>query len=244
MRLAELRGVRAPWRRVGLEGVRLLTCGGSTTMVASKTPPVSVHVRLPDRVSEFLTSWFDVDVQALRSAAPWRTFRSCKGQRHYSGSFWSATENDLVLYESRLELARLLFADFDRAVHGIVAQPFLLETEIGGRRRRHVPDFLLLTDSVPTVVKKIRAGQDEFVARMAVEVPGADATVDDGLEGAEAPSAGVLRRDRSMARVWACLWVSGVAASPVRSSPGLVVPGPATQTCCRSSSRSDWERWM
>jgi len=49
-------------------------------------------------------------------------------------------------------LARLLFADFDRSVRGIIAQPFLLEAEIGGRRRRHVPDFLLLTDSVPIVV--------------------------------------------------------------------------------------------
>ena len=121
-------------------------------MVASKPLPVSVHIRLPDRVSELVASWLDVDVQTLRTAAPWRTFRSYKGQRHYSGSFWSATENGLVLYESRLELARLLFADFDRSVRGIVAQPFLLDTEIGGRRRRHVPDYLLLTDSVPTVV--------------------------------------------------------------------------------------------
>lgn len=29
-----------------------------------------------------------------------------KGQRHYSGAFWSAIERDLVIYESRLELAR------------------------------------------------------------------------------------------------------------------------------------------
>jgi hypothetical protein len=28
-----------------------------------------------------------------------------------------------VVYESRLELARLIFADFDRSVHRIVAQP-------------------------------------------------------------------------------------------------------------------------
>jgi hypothetical protein len=69
------------------------------------------------------------------------------GQAHY----W-ATQGDLVLYESRLELARLLFADFDRSVRGIVAQPFLLEAEVNGRRRRHVPDYLLLTDSLPIVV--------------------------------------------------------------------------------------------
>ncbi|MEV5720546.1 hypothetical protein AB0L41_42310 [Amycolatopsis mediterranei] len=46
----------------------------------------------------------------------------------------------------------MLFADFDRSVHCVVAQPFLLETNIDGRRRRHVPDYLLLTDSVPIVV--------------------------------------------------------------------------------------------
>jgi hypothetical protein len=78
--------------------------------------------------------------------------RSYKGQRHYLGSFWSATERDLVLYESRLELARLLFADFERSGPGIVAQPFLLEAEIDGRCRRHVLDFLLLTESLPVVV--------------------------------------------------------------------------------------------
>jgi hypothetical protein len=57
------------------------------------------------------------------------------------------------------------------------------------------------------------------------------------------PSAGVLRRDRSIARDWACSRVSGVVGS-VRSSPGVAVPGPVTQTCCRMSSRSDWVRWM
>ncbi|RSM72973.1 transposase [Amycolatopsis sp. WAC 01375] len=88
----------------------------------------------------------------MSMAAPWRTFVSYKGQRHYSGCFWSATQGDLILYESRLELARLLFADFDRAVRGIVAQPFLLEAEVDGRRRRHVPDFLLLTEALPIVV--------------------------------------------------------------------------------------------
>lgn len=43
---------------------------------------------------------------------------------------------DHVIYESRLELSRLLFADFDPSVHGIVAQPFLLKTTSRGRRGR------------------------------------------------------------------------------------------------------------
>ncbi|WP_328474894.1 hypothetical protein [Streptomyces sp. NBC_00448] len=56
------------------------------------------------------------------------------------------------------------------------------------------------------------------------------------------PSAGVLRRERSMARAWACSRVSGVV-SLVRSSPGWAVPGPVTHTCWRTLSRSDWVRW-
>ena len=44
-----------------------------------------------------------------------------------------------MVYESRLELARLLLADFDPDVVGIAAQPFLVREA----DRRHVPDFLL-----------------------------------------------------------------------------------------------------
>ncbi|MFL4905535.1 TnsA-like heteromeric transposase endonuclease subunit [Streptomyces sp. MMS24-I2-30] len=88
----------------------------------------------------------------LQSACPWRTFRWHKGQKHYSGTYWSATMRDHVIYESRLELSRLLFADFDPAVRRIVAQPFLLKTVLEGKVRRHIPDYLLLTEQVPVVV--------------------------------------------------------------------------------------------
>jgi hypothetical protein len=71
-------------------------------------------------------SWTVVDSAELSNTLPWRTFRWYKGQRHYSGLYWSATMRDLVVHESRLELSRLIFADFDRAVHRILAQPFLL----------------------------------------------------------------------------------------------------------------------
>ncbi|EID75067.1 hypothetical protein W59_28360 [Rhodococcus opacus RKJ300 = JCM 13270] len=86
------------------------------------------------------------------AAAPWRTFRWYHGQKHYSGAYWSSTEQALVIYESRLELARLLLADFDRSVRRILAQPFLLEADVAGARRRHVPDYLLLSDDGPVVV--------------------------------------------------------------------------------------------
>jgi hypothetical protein len=52
----------------------------------------------------------------------------------------------------RLELARLLFADFDRSVHRICAQPFLLAMLSKDVEHKHIPDFLLLTDRGPMVV--------------------------------------------------------------------------------------------
>ncbi|MEU9808572.1 TnsA-like heteromeric transposase endonuclease subunit [Mycobacterium sp. NPDC050853] len=96
--------------------------------------------------------WLDVTAQDLRAAAPWRTFRWYRGQMHYSGTYWSATCGGHVIYESRLELARLLLADFDPAVLWIVPQPVLLEASVDGGLRRHVPDFLLFTSHGPVVV--------------------------------------------------------------------------------------------
>jgi hypothetical protein len=61
-------------------------------------------------------------------------------------------ERDHVIYESRLELSRLIFADFDRAVHRILAQPFLLKVRVARKIRKHVPDYFLVTDHGPVVV--------------------------------------------------------------------------------------------
>lgn len=85
-----------------------------------------------------------VQARQVIAAVPWRKTRSARGQAHYPGYFWSATMGAHVIYESRLELARLLLADFDRDVVAIAAQPFLLQAQAGGRPRRHVPDFLLV----------------------------------------------------------------------------------------------------
>ena len=81
----------------------------------------------------------------LSGSVPWRQVRSRHGQAHYSGSYASATMGAFVVYESRLELARLLLADFDPQVQRIYAQPFRLVARAGGRVRHHVPDFLLVT---------------------------------------------------------------------------------------------------
>ncbi|WP_326619670.1 TnsA-like heteromeric transposase endonuclease subunit [Streptomyces decoyicus] len=97
-------------------------------------------------------AWLTASADLLGSVAPWRTFRWYKGQRHYSGTYWSATVRDHVIYESRLELARLLYADFDPAVRDIVAQPFLLKAMVEGKVRKHIPDYFLATTDGPVVV--------------------------------------------------------------------------------------------
>jgi hypothetical protein len=96
--------------------------------------------------------WTLVDSAMLSRTVPWRTFRWYKGQRHYSGAYWSATMHGHVIYESRLELARLIFADFDRSVHRILAQPFLLKAKVGGKICKHIPDYFLATDHGPVVI--------------------------------------------------------------------------------------------
>ncbi|MFZ3492592.1 TnsA-like heteromeric transposase endonuclease subunit [Streptomyces sp. 5.8] len=84
---------------------------------------------------------------------PVREFRWYRGQKHYSGWYYAATTGRLVAYESRLELARILLADFDRTVVEIAAQPFQLTGRDGDRIRRHVPDLLFVhADGLVTVV--------------------------------------------------------------------------------------------
>jgi hypothetical protein len=111
-----------------------------------------VSFRHSGTLSEESCSWDSVPLDTLNQALPWRYFRWHKGQKHYSGSLWTATERDHVIYESRLEMARLLYADFDISVHRIVAQPFLLSATVAASRRTHVPDYLLVSDAGPVVV--------------------------------------------------------------------------------------------
>ncbi|GAA4143460.1 TnsA-like heteromeric transposase endonuclease subunit [Streptomyces tunisiensis] len=121
----------------------------STTDLAAS---VQVSVRQADECVVEDLEWASAPLDLLRHAQPWRTFRWYKGQQHYSGTYWAATVRDHVIYESRLELARLLFADFAPDVRHVVAQPFLLKAVVEGRLRRHIPDYLLLTDDGPVVV--------------------------------------------------------------------------------------------
>jgi hypothetical protein len=82
-------------------------------------------------------------VDDIVAGLPVREFRSYKSRLHYPGWYWSSALARLLVYESRLELARVMPADFDPSVTGIAAQPFLLTGTDQGRTRRHVPDLLL-----------------------------------------------------------------------------------------------------
>lgn len=88
----------------------------------------------------------DATFSDLAEALPWREFRWHKNQVHYSGKYWSSTMGGHVGYESRLELAALLLEDFDPAVRWVSSQPFEMEAEVAGARRKHVPDFLIERD--------------------------------------------------------------------------------------------------
>ena len=84
-------------------------------------------------------------VAHFRDCSPVRAFRWHRGQRHFPGWYWSATDGAHVTYESRLELSRLVLADFDPAVRVIRSQPMRLRyVDSDGRTRHHVPDFALL----------------------------------------------------------------------------------------------------
>ncbi|WP_326657777.1 TnsA-like heteromeric transposase endonuclease subunit [Streptomyces sp. NBC_00385] len=94
-----------------------------------------------------------VDISQVLAGQPVRDFRWHKGQRHYSGWYFASTVGRLIAYESRLELARILLADFDGTVVAMASQPFQLTGPDGIRIRRHVPDLLLLhADGLVTVV--------------------------------------------------------------------------------------------
>lgn len=112
------------------------------TPAGSDVGEIAVRYRRPN--GAFVDTTLDVlPVDEMLAGSPVREFRSYQGRKHYSGWYYSTTTGRHVVYESRLELARILLADQDRDVVAIAAQPFLLEGIDGGRTRRHVPDLLV-----------------------------------------------------------------------------------------------------
>jgi hypothetical protein len=138
-----------------MRGGLVATDGGSGREAPARFADPVVSLRMADG-SEAHRPPRDVRARQVVTAVPWRGTRSACGQAHYPGYYWSATMSAHVIYESRLELARLLIADFDPAVAAIAAQPFWLRAHAGGRARRHVPDFFLLRGDQSVIVVNVK----------------------------------------------------------------------------------------
>ncbi|MFC5107430.1 TnsA-like heteromeric transposase endonuclease subunit [Kibdelosporangium philippinense] len=138
------------WR----DGRRMRQVRSMPVGVASVRSESDLLVRYRGSDGGFVDTSLDrLSVDDVLAGLPVREFRSYRGRRHYSGWYWSATTGGLVVYESRLELARILLADKDSDVVAIAAQPFLVDGFDGERTRRHVPDVLLgHADRAVTVV--------------------------------------------------------------------------------------------
>ena len=81
---------------------------------------------------------------SFESCLPVREFPSYKGQRRYSGRWWTATTGSLVGYESWVERDTLLLLDFDADVMDIASQPFwLFWTTAEDKSRSHAPDYFV-----------------------------------------------------------------------------------------------------
>lgn len=98
-----------------------------------------------------------VDQSRLSRALPVRRPPSYRAQKHYPGLFWSATTGDHVVYESRLELARLWFADFSPDVTWIASQPMWLRGWDESTYRQHVPDLLLTSSTGQLLVVDVKS---------------------------------------------------------------------------------------
>jgi hypothetical protein len=82
--------------------------------------PGDVAVRFRGSDGRFVDASLDcLPVEEVLAGLPVREFRWYRGRRHYSGWFWAATTGGHVVYESRLELARILLADLISTRSGI-----------------------------------------------------------------------------------------------------------------------------
>lgn len=127
------------------------------SMVVDVPAVADAEVRFRRDVGDEVVCGLDrLPIDDVLAGRPVRDFRWYKGRRFYSGWYWAATTGGLVAYESRLELARILLADFDPTVTGIAAQPFQLVGRDGDVLRRHVPDLLLRHASGEVIVVDVK----------------------------------------------------------------------------------------
>ena len=94
--------------------------------------------------------WDALNEELARSATPWRLVRHYHGQTHFPGWFWSEKIRRRIMYESRLELARLIVAEFDPCLVDVREQVFHLTMNFAdGSVIRHIPDFFIFAEGRP-----------------------------------------------------------------------------------------------
>lgn len=137
--------------------------------------PAVVAVPL-GRVDPFEVEYVDGVGRVVRSALtqcwyvrfedcrPSRAFPVYRGQKNFTGWWWTATTGTHVGYESWLERAVLIGLDFDPDVVGISSQPFWLHWFDGKRPRRHAPDYFVRRADGSAGVIDVRA-DDRIEAR-------------------------------------------------------------------------------
>src|SRR5690606_17522072 len=94
-----------------------------------------------------------------------RKIPAYKGQGHLPGFYWFSGLNQLVPYESRLEMFTLMGFDFDGGVIGVLAQPLMLHFERSGETFRHVPDFLVWRERGGVTVVDVKRSEQAGASR-------------------------------------------------------------------------------
>ena len=92
---------------------------------------------LQRREIALITKFERVELALYREPGVHRT------QKHIPGFFWVSQINEMVWYESRLEMFILKQLDFTQKITAILPQPFCLHFNAEGQRKRHIPDFLV-----------------------------------------------------------------------------------------------------
>ena len=107
------------------------------------------------------------------------------------------------------------------SVNHIVAQPFLIQTPVDGKRRRHIPDYLLLTDDGPVVVdvKPADLLDDPAVAKTFEWVRAVVESLGWSFEVASEQPRVLMENIRFLAGYRRRAWVNDSALSQLRTRP-------------------------
>lgn len=126
---------------------------GAATLAVAR-PDLGVQVTFRSMARELVTADLaDAWSQRFESLPPVRVPRAFKGQRNFAGSWWYATTQSHVAYESWLERDHLMLLDFAPEVVAVAAQPFTAVLSTPAGTRKHTPDyFVRMADGTGVVI--------------------------------------------------------------------------------------------